>query len=157
MGGEKALLSSPAPPVWEAPSHLPLPISLVSLLCPQDPHGLDGALECRALAWELSRLCGPSGQGNCLLLLFHSSQSPSHLPLLISLASGAPILSGLHFSSPLSPPMSYRFTLGFLPSPWAPESCTSSQQVCQLWGDANSASSHTAILTPPPQLPFLTV
>ena len=56
-------------------------------------------------------------------------ESPSHLPLLISLASGALILSGLHFSSPLSPPVSYQFTLGLLPSPWGSESPTSGQQV----------------------------
>ena len=49
-------------------------------------------------------------------------ESPSHLPLLISLASGVLILSGLHFSSPLSPPTSYQFTSGFFPSPWASES-----------------------------------
>ena len=60
------------------------------------------------------------------LLLF--LESPSHLPLLISLVSGALILSGLHFSSPLGPPMSYWFTLGFLPSPWGLESPTSSRQ-----------------------------
>ena len=57
VGGADALLSSPAPPVWEG---------------------------------------------------------PSRLPLLISLASGAPILSGLRFSSPLSPATSYQLTLGFL-------------------------------------------
>ena len=55
-------------------------------------------------------------------------EGPSCLPLLISLASGAPIPSGLHFSYPLSPPTSYWFTLGFLPSPWASESLTSSRQ-----------------------------
>ena len=54
-------------------------------------------------------------------------ESPTHLPLLISLASGALILSGLYFS-PLSPPTSYRFTLGFLPSPWWLEPPTSGQQ-----------------------------
>ena len=55
-------------------------------------------------------------------------ESSSHLPLLISPASGAPFLSGLHFSSPFSPPTSYQFTLGFLPSPWASESPTSGRQ-----------------------------
>ena len=55
-------------------------------------------------------------------------ESPSHLPLLISPASGAQILSGLHFSSPLSPPVSCQFNVGFLPSPWGSESPTSSQQ-----------------------------
>ena len=42
-------------------------------------------------------------------------ECPSRLPLLISPASGAPILSGLHFSAPLSPPTSYWFTFGVPP------------------------------------------
>ena len=37
VGRENALLSSPAPPVWEGPSRLPLLISPASLLCPQGP------------------------------------------------------------------------------------------------------------------------
>ena len=72
-------------------------------------------------------------------------ESRSRLPLLISPASGAPILSGLHFSFPLSPPTSYRFTLGFFLSPWASESPTMGWQAPYLWGDANSTSSHVAI------------
>ena len=55
-------------------------------------------------------------------------REPSCLPLLIFPASGALILSGLHFSSSLSPPASYWFPLGFLSSPWASESSTSCQQ-----------------------------
>ena len=47
----------------EGPSRLPLLISLASLLCPQDPHGLEGALDCRELAWELSRLPMPQWVG----------------------------------------------------------------------------------------------
>ena len=69
------------------------------------------------LTWEPSKLPGLEWEG------------PSRLPLLISPASGVPILSDLQFSSPLSPPTSYQFTLGFLPSPWASESPTSSRQV----------------------------
>ena len=61
-----------------------------------------------------------------LLLLL---ESPSCLPLLISPATGVLILSGLHFSSPLSPPTSYQFTWGFLPSLWVPGSPTSGWQV----------------------------
>ena len=49
------------------------------------------------------------------LLLFLGSHS--HLPLLISPASGSPILSGFHISSPFSPCMSYQLTLVFLLSP----------------------------------------
>ena len=79
---------------------------------------------------ELSSLTGPEWVGQTpsapLPLV---PEGPSCLPLLISLASGAPILSGLHFSSPLSPPTSYQFTWGSLPSPCASASPTSSQQV----------------------------
>ena len=81
------------------------------------------------LTWEPSRLPGPEWVGpspSAPLLLF--PESPSHLPLLISPASGVPILSGLHFSSPFSPPTSYRFTLGFLTSPWLSEFLTSGLQ-----------------------------
>ena len=55
-------------------------------------------------------------------------EGPSRLPLLISPASGVPILSGLHFSTRLSPPSSYQFTLGFLASSWASEFPTSGRQ-----------------------------
>ena len=55
---------------------------------PKDPHGLEGALEDRELAWELSRLPVPEWAGQSpstpLLLLL---EGPSRLPLLISLAS----------------------------------------------------------------------
>ena len=106
------------------------------------------------LTWEPSRLPGLEWAGqtpSSPLLLLQSGvwEGPSHLPLLISPASGALILSGHHFSSPFSPPTSYQLTLGFLPSPWASESPTSSWQEPSLWGDANSTSSHTAILTLP--------
>ena len=72
------------------------------------------------LAWEPSRLPRPEWARRSpsapLPLL---PEGPSCLPLLISPASVVPILFGFHFSSPLSPPMSYRFTWGFLPSLWA--------------------------------------
>ena len=42
--------------------------------CPQDPHGLDGALDGREAAWELSRLPCPSGPGDLPLLLSGSFQ-----------------------------------------------------------------------------------
>ena len=82
------------------------------------------------LTWEPSRLPGLewAGRSPSVPLPF-LPEGPSHLPLLISPASGVPILSGLHFSSPLGPPTSYRFTLGFLPSPWGSESPSSSWQV----------------------------
>ena len=64
VGMADALLSSPAPPVWEGPSRLPLLFSprLLSY-APKDPQDLEGALEGRGLAWELSRLPGPERAG----------------------------------------------------------------------------------------------
>ena len=109
--------SAPFPLLLDGPSHLSLLISLASLLCPQDSCGLDGALDGGEVAWELSRLPRPEWarpSPSALLLLLQ--EGPSHLPLLISLASGTLILSGFHFSSLLGPPTSYRFTLGFLPA-----------------------------------------
>ena len=101
VGKANTLLSSPAPLVPEGPSHVPLLISPAFL-----PGSLEGALEGRGLAWELSRLPRPSGLGDRslsapLLLLL---EGPACLPLLISSGSGAWILSGLHFSSPSVPP-----------------------------------------------------
>ena len=90
----------------------------------------EGALDGREPAWELSRIPRLEWVGqspSAPLPLF--PEGPSHLPRLISPASGARILSGFHFSSPLSPPTSYRFTWGFLPSPWMSGSPTSSWQV----------------------------
>ena len=195
--------SSPLPLLPESSSHLPLLISLASLLSPQDQFGRGGG-PWRAEDQPGSSAVSPglSGRGNQPL---HSSPVPpgwplppaspdlpdlppmppgptrpgwgfgwggtslaaqqapwpewvrrlpsalfplfpeslSRLPLLNSPASGEPILSGLHFFSPLSPPSSYQFTLGFLLSPWASESPTSGRQVPWLWGDANCVSSHT--------------
>ena len=75
--------SAPHPLLLDGPSHLFLMTSPASLLCPQDPCGLEGALDCRGPAWELSRLPGPQWAGqspSTPLLLF--PQGPSHLPLL---------------------------------------------------------------------------
>ena len=100
VGGAVAILSSPAPPVWEGPSRLPLLISLASLLCPQDPRGLEGwgaALEGRGLAWELSSLPGLSGQGDRPLLLSRSSPRP--------LPPASPDLPSLRGADPVWPPL----------------------------------------------------
>ena len=59
VGGANALSSSLVLLGQEGPSRLPLLIFPASLLCPQDPHGLEGALEGGGSAWELSRLPGP--------------------------------------------------------------------------------------------------
>ena len=190
--------SSPAPLIPKGPSHLPLLISLVSFLRSQDPHYLEGTLEGRRLAWELSRFPMPQWAGQtpsapfpflwswrgppaCLscslpasLLCLQDQPGPEGtsegigpglragqtspadwaretlgaippdpspqgslqawepLPTL-SRPSGAPDLSGLHFSfphfSPFSSPTSYLFAWGFFPSPWASGSLTSIWQV----------------------------
>ena len=57
------------------------------------------------------------GGANALCSSPTPPKCPSHLPLLIFLTSGVPILSGLHFSSPFHPPTSYAFTWGFFLSP----------------------------------------
>ena len=54
-------------------------------------------------SWELSRLPAQVDQVTPSSPLRLFLESPSRLLLLISSTSGAPILSGLHFSSPLSP------------------------------------------------------
>ena len=104
------------PPLFSCSSGLGGPLSPASHnlpgLPPMPPRThAEGTLEGRVLAWELSRLPMPEWVGQLpstpLPLL---PECPSRLPLLISLASGVPILSGLHFSSSLSPPTSYRFT-----------------------------------------------
>ena len=80
--------SAPLLLLWQDPSRLPLLISLFSLLCPQDPHSLDGALEGRTslgaqqAPWPKWARRLPSAP----LLLF--PESPSHLPLLISWPQG---------------------------------------------------------------------
>ena len=66
--------SAPLPLLPEGPSHVPLLFSpWPPSYAPKDPHGLEGALEGRGLAWELSSLPGLSGRGNRPPLLSHSS------------------------------------------------------------------------------------
>ena len=153
VGRAIALCSSPPPPRWllhpsspDLPSLSPIPprthVAWMGLW--RWGTGL-GAQQAPLPAWA-RRL--PSDPLSVFL------ESPSILPLLISLASVPLIVSDLHFSSHLSPPTSYLFTLGFLPSPWSSESPTSGRQVPSLWGDTNSMSFHTAILTPPPGFLF---
>ena len=114
------LPSTPLPHLLEDPSHLFLLNSPQSLPMPPwtNAAGVRGDLEGRVPAWKLSKLPGPEWVGQssfALLSLF--PEGPSHQPLLISPASGAPILPGLHFSSLLCPPTFYQFTWRFLLSP----------------------------------------
>ena len=121
--------SAPLPLLLEGPSHLPHLISSAYLHCPQDPCGLNRALgggETGLGTQQAPQTQWARRSPSTPLLLF--LESPSHLPLLISPTSGAPILSGLHFS-PISPPTSYRFILGSLPSSWVSESPTSSRHM----------------------------
>ena len=117
MGRANTLLSSPAPPVWEGPwapptflSWSPWPPSYA----PKDPCSLEGGLEGRGSAWELSSLPGPNGPGNHPLLLSCSSQrvpptclswspwpqdaNPVWPPLLLSPQS--PYILLVHFGVP---------------------------------------------------------
>ena len=110
-------------------SHLPLLISPASpSMSPRTHVAWRGIW--RAGDWPGSSAASPARVGQVMpstpLPLF--PESPSCLPLLIFPASGVLSLSGLHFSSPLSPPMSYWFTLVFLLSSWASESPTSGPQ-----------------------------
>ena len=73
-GWGKALFSSPALEVWDGPSHLPLLISPASLLCPQDPRSLDGALWRRGAGLGAQQAPGLSAPGNRPPLLSSSSQ-----------------------------------------------------------------------------------
>ena len=66
--------SAPLPLLLDGPFRLPPLIFPASLLCPQDPGSLDGALEQGEPAWQLSKLPSPSGPGDHPPLLSHSSQ-----------------------------------------------------------------------------------
>lgn len=146
--------STPLTLLLGGPSCLSILISTACLLCPEDPHGLNGALEGNTYlgAQQAARPKWVRQSHSAPLPLF--PESHSHLPLLSSLASGALILSDLHFSSPLSTPVSYWFTCGSsrllghqCPPPMA-SSCPSCGEVL------TRASSRTAILTPPPTFTY---
>ena len=107
--------SAPLLPLLEGPSHLPL------LFSPRPPscaprtsvargmggHGGQGTSLGTQQAPQ-PKWAGQSPSASLLPLL----EGPSRLPFLISPASGAPILSDLHFSSPLSTPLCHTGSLG---------------------------------------------
>ena len=95
VGGANALLSSLAPP--DGSSRLPLLISPVSLLCPQDPHSLDGALE--AGYWLGSSAGSPGLVGQAIAL--RSSPTPPGRPL----PPASPVLPDLRGANPGWPPL----------------------------------------------------
>ena len=124
----RRLPSAPLLLLLDGPSRLPLLISLASLLCPQDPRGLEGAL---VGDYQPGSSTGsPAPVGGAIAV-----HSPPALPGE-SLPPASPDLPGLRGTNPVwppfllppSPPMSYQFTWGFLPSPWASGSHTSSRQ-----------------------------
>ena len=125
------LLSCSSGPRGPFPPASPV-LPSASFLCPQDQCGWGEGGSWRAgdglgtqqAPW--AQVGGGQTPSSLLLLLL---EGPSHPHLLMSPASEAPILSGLHFSSHLCPPTSYWFTWGFLPSPWVSVSPTSSRQV----------------------------
>ena len=120
VGRANALHSSPAPPVPEVPSHLPLLVFAASLLSPQDQPSLEGTSGGVGPGPRAGQTSLADWAGETLGLLptdlspQGSLQVWEPLPPL-SHPSGAPVLSGLHLSSPLSPVTSYRFTWGVLP------------------------------------------
>ena len=97
MDGANALLSSPAPPVWEDPSCLPLLFSPASLLCPKDPHNLDGALE---EGYWLGTSAGSPARVGQVIALRSSPALPGE-----SLPPASPDVPGLRGADPVWPPL----------------------------------------------------
>ena len=97
MGGANDLLSSPVPLVWQGPSCLPLLISPACLLCTQDPHVLEGALEG---GYQLGSSAGSLAQVGQVITLCSSPALPGD-----SLLSDPPDLPGLRGANPVWPPL----------------------------------------------------
>ena len=89
--------SAPLLLLLQGPSRLPLLISPASLLCPQGPTWPGGGFGGGQPAWELSRLLGPSGPGNCPPLLSHSPRE--------SLPPASPNVPSLRGADPVEPPL----------------------------------------------------
>ena len=134
VGRSDTLHSSPAPQSWRVPPTCLSAFTPASFLCPQDQHGPDRASEGIRPSPRAGQTSLADRAGDTLGALPPDPSPQESLqawePLLpLSHPSGALVLSGLHFSSPLCPPTSYRFTWGFLLSPWALRSPTSVLQV----------------------------
>ena len=116
---------------WRAPPTY-LSCSPLSLLPmppgPMWPRGVGGPGEWGTSPGSSADSWGPSGRGSRPVLLSCSSCRAPPACFSLSPAPWELILSGLHFSSPLSPTMSYRFTWEFLLSTWASGSPTSGWQ-----------------------------
>ena len=97
------LCSFPTPPGWLLPPSSP-DLPSASFLCPQGPTQPGGGFGGQGIGLGAQQAPQPewAGQSPSTLLLLLLDGS-SCLCLLISPASGAPILSGFHFSSPLGP------------------------------------------------------
>ena len=90
-------VSKRPPLLQEGPSRLPLLIHLASLLCPQDPHGLEGSLE---VGYWPGSSAGSRGQVDREISL-RSSLAPPGGPLLPT----SPDLPGLRGADPVWPPL----------------------------------------------------
>ena len=78
-------------------SHLPLLMSSASLLCPQDPCGLDGALEWGY--WSGSSAGSPAREGQATALRSSPALPGESLP------PASPDLPGLRGADPVQPPL----------------------------------------------------
>ena len=105
VGGANTFVSSPAPPVLEDPSRVPLLFSPGLLPMPPGPMRPAGGFGGQGTSLGTQQSPRPEWAGQMpsapLPFLW---DGPPYLPLLINPVSGTPILSGLHFSSPLSSP-----------------------------------------------------
>ena len=121
QGKRPPLLCCSSGPAGPLPPAFPV-LPSASLLCPQGPTRPGGGFG------EQGTGLGAQ-QAPCTRVGGSVALCSSRLRLLISPASGVPVLSGLHCSSLLFPARPTGSLGGSLPSPWASGSPTSSQQV----------------------------
>ena len=123
---ERQTLSAPFPLLWywRAPPACLSCSLLASLLHPQDKPSPEGTSDGIGPSLRAGQTSLSDWAGETLGLIPPDLSPRGSLqvwePLsLLSHPSGVPVLSGVHFSSPLNPPTSYQFAWGFFPSPWA--------------------------------------
>ena len=93
--------SSPLLLLPEGPSRLPLLISLTSVLCPQDPRGLEGAL---GRGYQPGNSAGSPAQVGLAITLCSSATPPRR-----SLPPASPDLPSLRGANPVWPPLPLPF------------------------------------------------
>ena len=133
---------------WRAPPACLSCSPSASLLFPQDQRGPEGASE--GVPSPIAGQTSPANWAGEILGVLLLIQGPKRLsrcgnPFLLSHPSG-PVLPPL-LLAPQSPHVLPVCRWQFLPSPWALRSPPVSARCPNLWGDVNSASSHTTILT----------